>query len=243
MDRSEFISIIKPLFLKEINYDLNENQVDKFFIFMNYLIEENSKFNLTTIVDPVQIIYKHFLDSCQLIVFPDFNFNGKAFIDIGCGAGFPSIPIAILTSDSSFVLVDSVKKKLNFIDRLIGLIDLTNISTKHIRIEDLGHDNSYIENFDYCLSRALSNISVVLEYSSSLIKIGGSVFIYKMKDSLTELSNSKNAQKVLFMKHHSNYDYNICSSEPTRTIYSFIKEKHTLSQYPRKAGIPSKKPL
>ena len=243
MDLLQFESIIKPLYSKELNYDLSKSQIEKFFDFMNYLIEENKKINLTTIIDPIQIIYKHFLDSCELIKFFNYNDPKKSFIDIGCGAGFPSIPLSILFTDSTFLLVDSVDKKLKFINRVVERINLCNAKTIHSRIEDLGHKNTYIENFDYCVSRALSKIPVVLEYSSSFLKIGGSVFIYKMQDSQEELLSSKRAQTVLSFIKDKETEYILFDTEPSRIIYSFLKKDKTPKKYPRKVGTPSKSPL
>ena len=243
MEISEFKSIIKPLYEKELNFILSDSQIDKYFDFMNYLIEENQKINLTTIIEPIQIIYKHFLDSCQVIKFFHSLDPKKSFIDIGCGAGFPSIPLSIIFDQSSFLLIDSVDKKLKFINRVVEKTGLTNINTVHSRIEDLGHDIEFIEKYDCCLSRALSKIPTVLEYSSSFLRIQGNLFIYKLKDSLVELESSKIAQQELNLSYDERIDYVLLDSERNRTIYSFVKIGKTPSKYPRKPGVPSKNPL
>ena len=243
MEISEFKSIIKPLYEKELNFILSNRQIDKYFDFMNYLIEENQKINLTTIIEPIQIIYKHFLDSCQVIKFFHSIDPKKSFIDIGCGAGFPSIPLSIILDHSSFMLVDSVDKKLKFINRVVERIGLTNVNTVHSRIEDLGHDIKLIEKYDCCLSRALSKIPTVLEYSSSFLRIHGNLFIYKLQDSLEELESSVFAQQELNLSYDKKIDYALLYSEPNRTIYTFLKIGNTPPKYPRKPGVPSKNPL
>ena len=243
MEIIEFKSTIKPLYEKELNFILSDTQIDKYFDFMNYLIEENQKINLTTIIEPIQIIYKHFLDSCQVIKFFHSYDPKKKFIDIGCGAGFPSIPLSILFDKSSFMLIDSVEKKLKFINRVVERIGLTNVNTVHSRIESLGHDIEFIEKYDCCLSRALSKIPTVLEYSSSVLRIHGNLFIYKLQDSLGELESSKIAQQELNLSYDKRIDYALLYSEPNRTIYSFVKNGKTPSKYPRKPGVPSKNPL
>ena len=243
MNIEEFSNIIKPLFIKEINYELSERQIGQFFDFMNLLIEENKKYNLTSIIEPEQIIYKHFLDSCELSRFGIENFENRKFIDIGCGAGFPSIPLAILLPNTRFLLVDAVNKKLGFIELVKNTIGLENIRVLHSRIEDLGHNIEYIEKYDYCTSRAVSQIPVILEYSSTLLAIGGKVFVYKLANSTTELDNSKNAIELLGFKQSYDKHYCLYSDEPERTIYSFEKISKTPPKYPRKAGIPSKSPL
>ena len=239
---NDFSNTIKQLFYKELNYELSDNQIIKFYDYMNYLISENEKYNLTAIRDPYDIINKHFLDSCELLRFVDLSFGNKHYIDIGCGAGFPSVPLAILFENSSFTLVDSVNKKLSFINELSNRINLQNIITFHARAEDIGHDLNYIEKFDYCLSRAVSKISVVLEYSSQFLSIGGSLFIYKMLDTEQELKLSQSAQHKLYLHFNDNIQYSLYDNSE-RTIYRFCKSKETPRLFPRKAGIPTKNPL
>lgn len=239
---NDFSKTIKQLFYRELNYELSDNQIMKFYDYMNYLISENEKFNLTAITDPYDIINKHFLDSCELMRFVDFSFENKHYIDIGCGAGFPSVPLAILFENSSFTLVDSVSKKLLFINELSNIINLQNIITIHARAEDIGHDLNYIEKFDYCLSRAVSKISVVLEYSSQFLTIGGSLFIYKMLDTEQELKLSQSAQHKLNLHYIDNIQYSLYDNSD-RTIYRFCKPKETSRLFPRKAGVPTKNPL
>ena len=239
---NDFSNTIKQLFYRELNYELSDNQIMKFYDYMNFLISENKKYNLTAITDPYDIINKHFLDSCELLRFVDLSFGNKHYIDIGCGAGFPSVPLAILFENSSFTLVDSVNKKLSFINELSNRINLQNIITFHARAEDIGHDLNYIEKFDYCLSRAVSKISVVLEYSSQFLSIGGSLFIYKMLDTEQELKLSQSAQQKLYLHFNDNIQYSLYDNSE-RTIYRFCKSKETPRLFPRKAGIPTKNPL
>ena len=132
---NDFFFFFKQLFSRELNYELSDNQIMKFYDYMNFLISENKKYNLTAITDPYDIINKHFLDSCELLRFVDLSFGNKHYIDIGCGAGFPSVPLAILFENSSFTLVDSVNKKLSFINELSNRINLQNIITFHARAE------------------------------------------------------------------------------------------------------------
>lgn len=243
MNYFEFSNLIEPLFLKELNYQLSELQIKQFFDYMNYLISENKKYNLTAIVDPKDIIYKHFLDSCELIIFNNINFENSSFIDIGCGAGFPSIPISILFNYSNFTLVDSVNKKLLFVKNLIKIINLKNVITIHARAEEIGHNIDFIDKYDFCLSRAVSRISIVLEYSAQVLKKEGNVFVYKMADIAEELDNSINAQIKLnlYFKDSINYILPIDSSK--RKILRFFKTNSTNHKFPRKAGVPTRNPL
>lgn len=242
MKNEEFTIIIKKLFNEKLNIDLSQKQINDLYAFMVILIEENEKYNLTAITEPTDIIYKHFLDSCMLLLYDD-EFSEKRFIDIGCGAGFPSIPLSIVLPNSEFLLVDSVNKKVNFIKLLIEKLHLENVKAIYGRAEELSKEKKLIGSFDYNLSRAVSSISTDLEYCSQFLKNGGSSFIYKMKDSREELLNSQSAQKLLKFKYINEKEYELSNDSPKRIIYQFNKESETPKKYPRKAGIPSKNPL
>ena len=150
-------------YFKLLNINLNNEQTKQFVDYYNLLVEWNSKFNLTTITDFDEVVKKHFMDSVQAVM--HLNENAKV-IDVGCGAGFPSIPLKILRPDLDFVLVDSVNKKITFIDEVIKVLKLKKIKAIHSRIEDLAKKSEYRENFDYSVARAVSKLNTLYEYPS-----------------------------------------------------------------------------
>lgn len=243
MDFNEFSNIISLLFYDKLNYSLSLEQIEKLYNFMNLLITESEKYNLTSITEPVDIIYKHFLDSCYIILNENFSFDNKQIVDIGCGAGFPSIPISILCPNNSFTLLDSTRKKIDFINLVSSSINLANVKAIHTRIEELSSLNHHRESYDFCLSRALSNTSVVLEYSSPFLKVNGKAFLYKMANSESEISSSNNAQNTLNLFFNDKQNYKLYENEPERRIYSFIKTNNVSNKFPRKNGLAAKKPL
>lgn len=244
MKFSEFKKKISESFEDYIGTCLSDKQSQDFFDFMNLLIEKNKVMNLTAITDPDEIILKHFVDSSILVKFygKDF-FDGKFVIDVGTGAGFPGLPLAIICPKAKFVLSDTLGKRIEFIREVLLKLQLDNIELIKSRAEDLGRNAMFREKFDYSVSRAVSNIPVLSEYTLPLIKVGGRDFLFKMNDCDQELKDGDKSISTLGGKFHVKHSYELIQSEPKRCILEIEKVKSTPKQFPRKAGTPSKNPI
>ena len=224
----------------KLGITLSEIQLKQFYNYMNLLIEWNKKINLTAITEPDEIILKHFVDSLTISKYiPD----GTKLVDVGTGAGFPGIPLKIYRQDIEITLLDSLQKRINFLDEVIRELNLEKIETLHSRAEDFGKDKKYREKFDIATSRAVANLATLSEYLLPLVKVGGKVI--SMKGSLIEeeLEHSKNAIKILGGKVEKVDEFDLPNSDISRNIILINKIKETPNKYPRKAGEPSKKPL
>ncbi len=222
----------------EYNIALNDTQILQFEQYYNLLIEWNNKFNLTAITDEDEVIEKHFLDS----VLPKTLFNENAkVIDIGAGAGFPSIPLKIMRPDLSFILIDSVNKKVTFINEVISKLKLNNTTAIHTRIEDLAVNPAYRECFDVCVSRAVARLNTLVEYSLPFVKLGGDMLAYKSKQIDDEIKEAKKAISILggTIKELAvnNFDDN------DRNVVVINKTSTTPVKYPRPKNLPRTKPL
>ncbi len=215
----------------------SEKKLDKF---IDILLEENKKYNLTAIKDRESIKKKHFEDSLKLLDFHTFS-KGDKLLDIGTGAGFPAIPIAIVRSDLEFYLLDSLTKRTNFLKMIKDELQLDNVHVINGRCENMARDKEYRERFDYVMARALAPLPTLLELAIPFLKKGGTFFAYKSKGFDEEYKLSKNAIKELNIKIVNKYEYKI--NETKRLIALFKKEKKTSNKYPRNDGIPKKKPL
>lgn len=224
----------------KLGITLSEIQLKQFYNYMNLLIEWNKKINLTAITEPNEIILKHFIDSLTI---SKYISDGTRVVDVGTGAGFPGIPLKIYRQDIEITLLDSLQKRINFLDEVIRELNLEKIETIHSRVEDFGKDKRYREKFDIATSRAVANLATLSEYLLPLVKVGGKVI--SMKGSLIEeeLENSKNAIKILGGKIEKVDEFNLPNSDISRNIILINKIKETPNKYPRKAGEPSKKPL
>lgn len=224
----------------KLGINLSEIQLKQFYNYMNLLIEWNKKINLTAITEPDEIILKHFVDSLTI---SRYISDGTKVVDVGTGAGFPGIPLKIVRQDVDITLLDSLQKRINFLDEVINELNLEKITTVHSRVEDFGKNKKYREEFDIATSRAVANLSTLSEYLLPLVKVGGKVI--SMKGSLIqeELENSKNAIKILGGKIEKVDEFDLPNSDISRNIVLIDKIKTTPNRYPRKAGEPSKKPL
>ena len=224
----------------KLGITLSEIQLKQFYNYMNLLIEWNKKINLTAITEPDEIILKHFVDSLTI---SKYISDGTRVVDVGTGAGFPGIPLKIYRQDIEITLLDSLQKRINFLDEVIRELNLEKIETIHSRVEDFGKDKKYREKFDIATSRAVANLATLSEYLLPLVKVGGKVI--SMKGSLIEeeLELSKNAIKILGGKVEKVDEFNLPNSDISRNIILINKIKETPNKYPRKAGEPSKKTL
>ncbi len=181
-------------YLKSFGVELNEMQIKQFDKFYEMLVEKNKVMNLTGITEYEEVLEKHFLDS--IAIYKEYKIGGK-LIDVGTGAGFPGIPLKIAFPDMEVVLLDSLNKRIKFLDEVIEELGLKKIETIHGRAEDFAVKTEYREHFDYCVSRAVANLSSLSEYCLPFVKVGGDFIPYKSGDIDIEVNNSKNAIKTL----------------------------------------------
>lgn len=225
--------------LNNIGIMLNDNQIQQFLTYYELLVEKNKVMNLTAITEYEEVIEKHFLDSLQIAKY--IELNGKSLIDIGTGAGFPGIPLKIAFPHLEVVLLDSLNKRIKFLDDVILELGLRNIKTLHGRAEDFGKKVEYREQFDYCVSRAVANLSSLSEYCIPFVKKEGYFIPYKSGNIDAELSS---ANKAVFLLGGKLEKVERFSLENSQRSFVFIKKvNNTAKKYPRKAGLPTKEPL
>lgn len=225
---------------KKMNIILDDLKMERFYKYMNLLLEWNEKINLTAITDEREIIVKHFLDSLTIEKYLD---NIKNLADIGTGAGFPGIPIKIFNPNIKITLVDSLNKRVNFLNDIVKELKLENVEVIHSRAEDLGKDKNYREKFDVVTSRAVANMSVLSEYLLPLVKIDGKCICMKGAEIEEELESAKYAIKLLGGRIEKVDNFELSDEHLKRNIVVIKKIDKSPSNYPRKAGIPAKKPI
>ena len=239
MDIKEFSDLMID-YGKEINIVFTEEQLQKFYQYMNLLIEWNEKINLTAIVEPKEIILKHFIDSLTIIKYIEPN---KSAIDIGTGAGFPGIPVKIMREDLDITLLDSLNKRIHFLNEVIQKLELKNITAIHARIEEFAKNKQYREAFDVATSRAVANLTTLSEYMLPMVDLKGMAICMKGSEINEEISKSKNSIKLLGGKIDKIEEFTLPKSDNGRNLILIKKERQTPGKYPRKPGIPSKEPL
>lgn len=227
--------------LADLNIELTENQIQQFIDYYEQLIEKNKVMNLTAITELNEVINKHFIDSLSLIKV--LKLTDQKVIDIGTGAGFPGIPLKIAYPDIEVVLLDSLNKRLLFLDEVIKTLGLQKITTIHGRAEDFGKDKKYRETFDVCVSRAVAKLSSLSEYCLPYVKKGGYFIPYKSGKVQEEIEQSTNAFKILGAQLEGVGEFNLPGTDNRRTLVVIKKVSSTPKNYPRSAGKPSKEPL
>ena len=237
MDKNRFLQALDML---DIKYD--KNVYEQFELYTNYLLEYNEKVNLTAIKEKNDIYLKHYLDSLSVLKYFDIKQNSKA-IDIGTGAGFPAIPVKIIRKDIQMDLVDSLNKRIIFLQNLIQKLNLENINPIHSRAEELANNKDYRQMYDICLSRAVANMSTLAEYCTPFLKKGGYLLCLKGQNVDEEIKTSQNAMKKLNCKIVEKIIVSIPFSDLNHNIIVVEKIGPTPKEYPRKSGIPSKNPL
>ena len=239
MEKKEFNELMS-YYGKKINILFTEKQLEQFYNYMELLLEWNEKINLTSIVEPKEIILKHFIDSLTINKYIE---KGIKFVDIGTGAGFPGIPIKIYRSDVEIVLVDSLNKRINFLNEVIKELKLEKIKTIHSRVEEFGKNKQYREKFDIVTARAVANLAVLSEYLIPLNKKGGKCICMKGSEIEEECNKSKKAISILGGKISKIDKFYLPESDITRNLIIIDKINLTPSKYPRKPGTPSKEPI
>ena len=225
---------------KAINIEMNNEQEEKFYKYMKLLIEWNEKINLTAITEENEIILKHFIDSLTVLKYIN---QTDRIIDVGTGAGFPGIPIAIMMPNTKITLLDSLNKRINFLNDVIKELELKNIETIHSRSEDCGKDISKREYYDIAIARAVANLTTLSEYLLPFVKIGGKMICMKGSEVGEELKNADFAIKELGGEITLKDEFCLPESDIKRNIIVAKKVQYTPKKYPRKAGLPSKEPI
>lgn len=239
MDFEEFEKIMNEKMTK-IGIEASESKISKFYSYMINLIEWNKKINLTAITEESEIIDKHFIDSLTASKYIE---DGNTVIDIGTGAGFPGIPLKIERENVEIELLDSLNKRINFLNDVIEKLNLKNIKSTHGRAEDEAMKKEKREQYDVAVSRAVASLPVLLEYLLPFVKIGGICICMKGSNIEEELNNSKKALEELGGKIEKIDNFKLLDSDVTRNIIIIRKIKQTPSKYPRKAGTAVKSPV
>ncbi len=228
--------------MKEISVDLSDNQVEQFFLYYKMMIEWNQVMNLTAITDMRDVVFKHFVDSVSLVKSIDVS-RETSLIDVGTGAGFPGIPLKIMYPELEVTLLDSLNKRVRFLNEVVEKIGLKKISAVHGRAEDVGRNPKYREKYDICVSRAVANLATLSEYCLPFVKMGGSFVSYKSGAIEDELTQAKNAVKILGGIVENVVNFRIEEIDAERSLVRILKRDRTPLKYPRKAGVPGKEPL
>ena len=235
----DFKEKIVALFNK-YDIELSPKQAEMFEIYKNELVEWNNIHNLTAITDDDGIMIKHFLDSA--LPYKEIE-DGATVIDIGTGAGFPSVPLMILNNTLKFTLVDSVDKKLNFVRHIVSKLGFNSVNIIHSRCEDLAKNSEYREKYDYSVARAVSSLTTLMEYTIPFVKIGGKLVCYKGSNYQDEIDGATNTFKVLKADILKVVDYPVEEMEATRYALVICKRGTTDVKYPRGMNKPRLKPL
>ncbi len=227
--------------LDDLGVVLTDKQKQQFIDYYEFLIEKNKVMNLTAITDFKEVIIKHFIDSISIS--KAIELKDQKILDIGTGAGFPGIPLKIVYPDTNIVLLDSLNKRILFLNEVIEKLDLKKITTIHGRAEDYGREVIYRERFDLCVSRAVAKLSSLSEYCLPFVKKGGYFIPYKSGKVDDEIKESANAFKILGATLEAVKEYQIPGTDIDRTLIMIKKTKNTPKNYPRSAGKPTKEAL
>lgn len=227
--------------LEKLNICLTEKQLNQFLLYYELLVEQNKVMNLTAITDYEEVLKKHFIDSLSLVKAYDLS-KPVSVIDVGTGAGFPGVPLRIAFPNLQVTLLDSLNKRISFLNSVIDALGLNGIEAIHGRAEDFAR-NTLREKYDLCVSRAVANLSTLSEYCLPFVKVGGQFISYKSEKIAEEKIAAQNAISVLGGRVASQMEFTLPDSDIYRNLFVIEKVKATPKKYPRKAGLPGKEPL
>ena len=228
--------------LDALGVTLTEKQIEQFLTYYEMLVEWNEFMNLTAITEYDEVMKKHFIDSISLIKAYDVT-KSASVIDVGTGAGFPGLALKIAYPNLQVTLLDSLNKRIQFLNEVITKLGLEGVETIHGRAEDFAKPGKLREKYDLCVSRAVANLSTLSEYCLPFVKVGGQFISYKSEKITEEMSAAGNAIKLLGGKVVNQVEFQLPDSDIYRNLFVIEKVKETPKKFPRKAGLPSKEPL
>ena len=228
--------------LSQKGIELDDRQKDQFERYFELLVEWNEKINLTAITEKNEVYLKHFYDSIAPVLQGLIDNQELKLLDIGAGAGFPSLPMKIICPQLDVTIIDSLNKRINFLKLLAGELGLDKVHFYHGRAEDLAQDKAFRAQFDLVTARAVARMQVLSELTIPYLKVGGKLLALKASNAPEELDEAKNALNLLFSKVQDNLSYALPNGDP-RFITVVEKKRETPNKYPRKAGMPNKRPL
>lgn len=239
MERKEFDEkMVRDL--KSLGIELSEHQLEQFYNYMNILIEWNKVMNLTNITEPIDIIQKHFVDSLTAL---EKIKETDSIIDVGTGAGFPGIPIKIAFPETKVVLLDSLNKRIKFLNEVIDKLELKNIQAVHGRAEEFAHNKEHREKYNIAIARAVAPLNVLSEYLLPFVETKGEAICMKGSKGREEAQQAEKAVKTMGGSIVEIKEFVLPNTDMGRTIIIINKEQRINKKYPRKAGTPSKEPL
>lgn len=239
MEKEEWMSYLEQQ-CKELSIEINDRKKEQFYQYMQLLQKWNENINLTAITEPKEVLQKHFIDSLTIMPYIEEN---KTVIDVGTGAGFPGIPLKIAQERVEVTLLDALNKRLNFLNEVIQVLELSKIETIHLRAEEAGKNKDLRERFDISVSRAVAPLGVLVEYLLPLVKVNGKCICMKGSNIEEEIVNSKKAIEILGGKIETIKEFTLPNSDIKRNIIMIRKVSKTPNKYPRKPGTPSKEPI
>lgn len=228
--------------LNALGIKLSDIQINQFITYFEMLVEWNQVMNLTAITEYDEVIKKHFVDSLSLIKAYDINKKSKV-IDVGTGAGFPGLALKIAYPNLQVTLLDSLNKRIHFLNAVIEKLQLSEVDTVHGRAEDFAKPGKLREKYDLCVSRAVANLSTLSEYCLPFVKEGGYFISYKSEKITEEAESAEKAISILGGKVMRQVEFKLPDSDMYRNLFVIKKIKKTPTKYPRKAGLPSKEPI
>lgn len=230
--------------LEQFNIYIDDEQLNQFIQYYYLLIEWNSFMNLTAITEFSEVLKKHFVDSISLVsAIPDLSKKSYYLIDVGTGAGFPGIPLKIVFPNLEITLLDSLNKRIQFLNNVVSVLNLQKITVIHGRAEDYAKPGKLRESFDLCVSRAVANLATLSEYCIPFVKKDGYFISYKSEKIIEEYDSAKDAIKILGGSFEKQIEFKLPDSDIYRNLFIIRKEKNTPDRFPRKSGIPSREPI
>lgn len=228
--------------IEELGISVNDKILQDFKVYREVLVDWNQKMNLTGIEEEREVYIKHFLDSISAIT-NNYIKDGMSIIDVGTGAGFPGLPLRICLKNVKLTLLDSLNKRINFLQEVSAKVGIDDIEFIHGRAEDFGKDENYREKYDIATARAVAGLPVLIEFCAPFIKLGGYFVCLKGPNANLELEEAKKAIEVMGLEFVEKIDVKLPELDLSHNILVFKKIKNTPEKYPRKAGKPSKNPI